>query len=94
MEIKFQCNSCGSLYPCCWSTTKVIGSLISTECSKCKKKITKNMSKFLEEQTNCKYLGRIAQASLMIRIAQQVGKEINGDVKGKKRRKNNDLPNI
>lgn len=48
MEIK--CLFCQKNYICSYNNTKIVGPIIKTECPWCNKKLTKNLSSFIEAQ--------------------------------------------
>lgn len=79
MLTKIKCLECNSVYNCRMGNTEFTGSLIKTTCPFCNKTITRNISKFLELQTD-HVKGNIAQAKTMIAMARAIDFEIKRKV--------------
>lgn len=71
------CLECGAKYYCRIENTTFTGSIIETTCPFCNKTIKRNISKFLEIQTE-NIRGNITQAKTMIAMARAIDFEIHG----------------
>jgi len=73
-----KCLECGKTYSCITENTDFSGTIIKTTCPFCKKTTNRNISKFLEIQTE--HMSYFKQARTMIEMARSIHRSVNGDV--------------
>lgn len=83
----FECLECRKDYSCNKTNTTVFGPILNTKCPRCGNAVSKNLSKFLEDQTY-KVPGRVGSAIKMITMAKWIGKNINEENDNKKENTN------
>lgn len=77
MSIVLHCNNCGETYVCMIENTRIYGPIIETRCPNCSQLTVKNITAFVEDQVSA--VGKINAATLMIKLATDIGKKVNDD---------------
>ena len=80
MKQSVVCFECGTKFVCTKVNTKVVGPIVEVTCPCCHKKVQRNMSAFLFEQTNdLPDVACLSRARKMILMAEIIGKTTNDD---------------